>query len=219
MVRYLHKIHDLDRVDSILLFISYVLKISLAAAVLGSFFQKNYFALFVGILALVFTFIPSIISRSLKVSLPIEFDFINTAFVYASMFLGNLKGYYQTFWWWDVLLHTLSGVVLGMIGFLIIYLLYEDHKLSTSPFFVALFTITFAVSLGVLWEMTEFGIDQLFGTIMQRNATDTMTDLIVDSLGGILAGLIGFFYIKNENKLKTNGVVKYLILKIKKINN
>ena len=39
-------------------------------------------------------------------------------FIFFSVYLGSVRGYYGKFWWWDVALHTSSGFILGIAGFL-----------------------------------------------------------------------------------------------------
>ncbi len=39
--------------------------------------------------------------------------------------------------------------------------------MDVSPLLVAVFAFTFAITMGVLWEIFEFAIDWVFGTTMQ----------------------------------------------------
>jgi hypothetical protein len=63
---------------------------------------------------------------------------------------------------------------------------------------VCIFGITFAVTLGVLWEIFEYLVDLLLPSVnmMSRETgiNDTMQDLIVDTIGAILVGLMGYAY-------------------------
>jgi uncharacterized membrane protein YjdF len=75
-------------------------------------------------------------------------------------------------------------------------------KISVS---VAFFAFTFAVSVGTLWEVFEFGMDRLFGTSMQKpmlddpsGLTDTTWDLIVDALGALFISFLGWWYMIQE---------------------
>jgi hypothetical protein len=62
---------------------------------------------------------------------------------------------------------------------------------------VALFAFLFAFSLGAVWEIVEFGVDQGFGTNMQKSGlVDTMWDLIVDAVGALVIALLGYLHIK-----------------------
>lgn len=60
------------------------------------------------------------------------------------------------------MLHTGSGFLLGMIGFLAIFLLNRTDRIpqGITPFFLCFFAVTFAVSLGVASEIFEFVVDR-----------------------------------------------------------
>lgn len=156
-----------------------------------------------GIVAL--TLAPLLLHRRVRVFVPPEFELLAVAFVFASLFLGEVRGYYVRFWWWDVLLHTSSGFLLGIVGFLLVYVLNEKEEigLHMNPGFVAFFAFLFAVGVGALWEVFEFGMDRVFGMTMQKpmlgdpsGLTDTMWDLIVDTLGALVISLLGYGYLK-----------------------
>ncbi|MBZ0111332.1 MAG: hypothetical protein K8J08_02620 [Thermoanaerobaculia bacterium] len=142
---------------------------------------------------------PAILGRRLEVRIPAEYHVMAILFVFAALFLGEYRNYYARFWWWDIGLHATSGLLLGLIGFLLVYLLNENRRIDVQmrPVFVALFAFVFAVAGGAVWEIFEFSMDQVVGTTMQKpmfddpsGLTDTMWDLIVDVLG---AGVISFF--------------------------
>ncbi len=144
-----------------------------------------------------------ILRHRLPVRLPYTFQLLVVAFVFATLVLGEGRDFYQRFWWWDIALHFFSGLLLGALGFMLIYLLNEDDRvhLSMRPGFMALFAFCFALSLGALWEILEFGVDLIFGTHMQKpmlgdpsGKMDTMIDLVVDTLGAAIVSLYGLRY-------------------------
>ena len=60
-------------------------------------------------------------------------------------------------------------------------------------------SFSFAITIGALWEIFEFAMDQVFGLNMQKTGlVDTMWDLIVDTLGAGLGATAGFFYLKGR---------------------
>jgi len=61
------------------------------------------------------------------VQIPPEFQVLAVGFVFASLFLGEIRSYYLRIWWWDIALHTSSGLLLGILGFLLIYVLNENE--------------------------------------------------------------------------------------------
>lgn len=189
----------MDKIQKTLLTISYALKASLIIAVIGAIITKHYETLIFALLTLFLTFVPAMFEKNYKIILPIEFDLLITIFIYASLFLGEVHSYYTLFWWWDIILHISSGIIFGIIGFMLVYILNQEQKvkIQLSAGFIALFSFTFALSIGAIWEIFEFGVDQIFGANMQKSGLiDTMWDLIVDSLGAILISTLGYFYLK-----------------------
>ncbi|KHK93713.1 membrane protein [Novosphingobium malaysiense] len=137
--------------------------------------------------------------------IPVEILIFLTLFVFATLFLGEVRDFYRRIWWWDLALHGCSGLLLGLLGFLVLYLLNESEvvNLYMRPAFLALFAFFFAFGIGGLWEIVEFTIDHAFGTQMQKpmlgdpsGLTDTMWDLIIDAAGAIVASGGGWLYIR-----------------------
>ena len=147
---------------------------------------------------LTLTLVPIFLGRRFSVFVPPELEALALLFVFAALFLGEVRGYYVRFWWWDLVLHSASGFLLGIVGFLLVYVLNEkeDLALHMKPGFVALFAFMFAVGLGALWEIFEFAMDSLFGLNMQKSGVvDTMWDLIVDTAGALLIAILGYVYL------------------------
>jgi hypothetical protein len=152
---------------------------------------------------------PVLLGQRLPVRIPAEYELLAIGFVFASLFLGEFHSYYERFWWWDIALHSSSGLLLGIVGFLLVYVLNENRRidLHMRPGFVALFAFAFAVTVGALWEIFEFAADQLFGLQMQKpmlgdpsGLTDTMWDLIVDTLGAAFISGFGWWHMKRERR-------------------
>lgn len=145
------------------------------------------------------TVVPGMMERQFKVTIPAEFELLAILFIFASLFLGEVRGYYLRFWWWDVVLHIGSGLLLGLVGFLLVYVLNQTDRISLhlKPSFVALFAFTFAMTGGAVWEIFEFGVDSFFGTNMQKSGLrDTMWDLIVDAFGALTMAILGYLYMR-----------------------
>jgi hypothetical protein len=152
--------------------------------------------------------LPVVLGRRFDVFIPPEIESLAVLFVYASLFLGELRDYYTRFWWWDTVLHTFSGFLLGILGFLLVHVLNGKRHIGMhlKPGFVALFAFMFALGMGALWEIFEFAMDQLFGLNMQKSGlVDTMVDLIVDALGALTISIAGYIYLrrgKNDSFLE-----------------
>ena len=174
------------------------LQLTLLIGVVFAALQGRWLAATVTLGIIGVTLLPLVLGRRFAVHIPPEFEVLAVIFTYASLFLGEVHGYYIRFWWWDVVLHIGSGFLLGILGFLLVYVLNEVESvdLHMRPRFVALFAFTFAVGIGALWEIFEFGMDQLFGLNMQKSGlVDTMWDLIVDTGGAFVISLLGWSYL------------------------
>jgi hypothetical protein len=156
---------------------------------------------------LLLTVLPAFVARGVRIVIPPQFELLVIAFIFASLYLGERRDYYGRFWWWDLALHSTSGVLLGILGFLLVYLLNENPRidLHMRPGFVAFFAFCFSITAGVLWEIFEFAMDQLFGTNMQKpmfgdpsGLTDTMWDLIVDAVGTMVVAIYGYRYLRRK---------------------
>ncbi len=148
---------------------------------------------------LTLTALPALMQRRFNVSIPPEFELLAILFVFASLFLGEVRGYYLRFWWWDAVLHTGSGLLLGLTGFLLVYILNQTDRVEIhmKPGFVALFSFAFAMAAGGLWEIFEYAVDNVFGLNMQKSGLpDTMWDLIVDAFGALVFSVTGYLYLK-----------------------
>ena len=166
------------------------------------------------------TMAPILLSRRFAVHVPPQFQVLVILFVFAALFLGEIRGFYTHFWWWDIALHISSGVLLGILGFLLVYVLNEDDRidLQLSSGFVALFAFAFALAAGALWEIFEFSMDQLVGTTMQKpmfgdmsGLTDTMWDLIVDALGALLVSLYGWRYLRRGQRSMLRSMIEHFL--------
>jgi hypothetical protein len=135
-------------------------------------------------------------------------------FIFMSLILGSVFSFYERYHLWDVFLHTLSGVIIALIGFSMVYILNQGSlkKVQLSPSFLALFSMSFAISIGVLWEIYEYFMDSTLGWNMQRSGlNDTMSDLIVDSIGAFAVALIGYLYLKGKIKFVSKYSKKFTI--------
>lgn len=179
--------------------ITLLIRVFLLIAGSGALIQLRWSLLFIISLTFFITFLPKIIEKRYKIDIPVELEILSILFIFASLFLGEVQNFYTKVWWWDILLHGLSGVTLGFIGFLILYVLDKGGRIDTSPFLIALFSFCFAVAIGCVWEIFEFSMDQIFGLNMQKSGLlDTMWDLIVDSLGALIASFTGYWYMKKR---------------------
>lgn len=165
------------------------------------------------VLGLIVVHLPTIIERKFKFEIPKILTTIYLIFLYCAIFLGEVKNFYFAVPHWDDILHCISSIMNGLFGFMVVTILNHDKKvrIHLSPFFLALFAFCFSVSVGAIWEIYEFLADGLLGLNMQKfmledgtmlighaALSDTMTDIVVDCCGALIATVIGYLSIKNK---------------------
>jgi hypothetical protein len=180
-------------------------------------FTGHWVGMFNAGLTLFVTFIPNILQKKWNIVYPIEIWVVVLLFVMAALIFGEIFDFYYKFGWWDDVLHTLSGFVIAMVAFIFIKQLNEnvDIRVTLSPFFAALFAVSFSMAISVVWEIFEYSMDTWFGVNMQKSGlVDTMNDLIVATIGAVIVGVMGYLYLKNG----ANNLIGRMIEKQEKLN-
>ena len=168
--------------------------------------------------------LPMLFSRQFKVELPTPLYVMYIVFLYAAIFLGEVRSYYYKIASWDNILHTFSSIMTGCLGFMLVALLNrsEQTKLQLSPFFVAMFAFCFSLTVGTVWEIYEYLSDAILKTNMQKFMTadgvilagheaisDTMHDFMIDALGALIASIAGYFSLKNGKGWASDLITQY----------
>ena len=159
------------------------------------FFKSYYIIIIKAILGIICLYIPFWLENQLHINLSIRLFSLYLVFIFCAMFLGEILDFYDLIPSWDILLHTTSGFMLSAL----FYFILENKDPYIKISYILFFSFCFAVASGAIWEIFEFLIDIISGANMQKYALfngaplvgqyaliDTMTDLIVDTLGSIL---------------------------------
>lgn len=180
-------------------FVIRIIQAILGLEVLSGVVTQTWSAVFVAVATLVLTFLPERFAGLFGIRLPRSVLTAIVVFIFATLFLGEVGDFYERFWWWDVVLHFMSALSFGAIGFLLIFMLFEGDRYAAPPWALAVLAFCVGLSIGALWEVFEFSMDQLFGMNMQKSGlVDTMKDLIVDSAGAAIGAFSGYLYLKGQ---------------------
>ena len=154
------------------LFSAYVILRALVIAVMVlQIFNREYYDVFLCALTLTLFMIPSFVERRLHIDVPNTLEVIILLFIFAAEILGEIQEYYLIFPFWDTMLHTMNGFLMAAIGIAMVDILNRSHKFKVrlSPVFVAVVAFCFSMTIGVLWEFFEYGMDCFFHTDMQKD--------------------------------------------------
>jgi hypothetical protein len=159
-------------------------------------------------MALLITFIPSLMRRKYDVTLDIGLSlWITSAVLLHAIGSVNLTGQnlYTMIPWWDHFTHALSGSVVAAAGYIALRLIDEySDEIYVPEKLAFVFILIFVLAFGVFWEIIEFGltlISKLVGreTILtQYGLEDTMKDLLFYTGGAVIVALFGEAYLNNS---------------------
>ena len=133
--------------------------------------QGRYENVALCVLTLLLLLLPTVVEDTFKVDFPDVFEIIVMVFAFAAEILGEINAFYTLVPGWDTALHTVNGFMCAAIGFAIVDLFNRNKHLSVklSPLYLAITSFCFSMTIGILWEFFEFGMDQLFGFDMQKD--------------------------------------------------
>ena len=154
-----------------------VLRARVILTMILQFFNKNYENVFLCGLTLLLLIVPSFIQVRMKIELPTALEITILVFIFAAEILGEIQSYYIRVPVWDTVLHTINGFLMAAIGFALVDILNRSKKVTfqLSPLFVSIVAFCFSMTIGVIWEFFEFGMDQFFDLDMQK---DTIVNVI-----------------------------------------
>ena len=155
----------------------FVMRLLVIVMMVLQLLNRNYENVFLCALTLLLLVIPSFVQVTFKVELPTTLEIIILLFIFAAEILGEISEFYLMFPFWDTVLHTMNGFLAAAIGFSLVDLLNRSERtvFNLSPLFTAIVAFCFSMTIGVLWEFFEFGMDLIGGYDMQK---DTVIHMI-----------------------------------------
>ena len=160
-----------------------VLRLIVLGTLVSSVLRGEYENAFICLLVLALFILPFFIQQNFGIELPDTLEIIILLFIFASEILGELGCFFITVPNWDSILHTTTGFLCAATGFALIDILNRNSriKFELSPIYVALVAFCFSMTIGVLWEFFEFGMDRLFMMDMQKDTiVHSITSVMLD---------------------------------------
>ncbi len=180
----------------------FLLRFLVIAVMVAQFFNGDFESVFLCGLTLILFLLPTVFERALMVDLPNTLEIVIMLFIFAAEILGEISSFYTTFKHWDTILHTLNGFLCAAIGFALVDMLNRTEKfsLSLSPVFMSIVAFCFSMTIGVLWEFFECGMDQLMMLDMQK-------DTVVNSISSVMLDPSG-----RNNRVAIENIVETIVI-------
>lgn len=148
-----------------------ILRLIVIAVLVLSIIGRRFENVFVCSLTLVLFLVPAFFQKNFGIQLPSTLEIIIMLFIFAAEILGEIGAYYVKVPLWDTMLHTVNGFLCAAVGFSLVDLLNRNNRFrfNLSPLYLSIVAFCFSMTIGVLWEMFEFGADMLLGMDMQKD--------------------------------------------------
>lgn len=144
---------------------------------------------FINLFALAASFAPEAFEYEFKMKLPTGFSLVFliciVSVVYAEIFLSGL------------LVQLFFGISLGFVGLVLSFVLFSMSLAKRGYLLMALFSFSFSVSLGALWEVVRFMLLRVFGwSFGSSDASLIILGLSLVMVGAALASAMGYAYVR-----------------------
>lgn len=113
---------------------------------------------------------------------------------------ANYFYWYSAMWWFDIPMHIMGGMFLGLFGGALFFKKLRD--LSNKEALVTI--LLFVLIIGLGWEVFEYIVQTIIKGQQLANIPDSIKDMVMDLLGGLLTSFFVLRSIKRYNKAHAN---------------
>lgn len=200
----------MNRVSKITIVILLVFELVIMSIGLKAFWENRWKDLGLAALSMAALFVPYLINslgNRMKLKLPRVFSQL-VLFYFLTQYFGEIKKFYQTFWWWDLFLHGAFGALAVLFAIYVFNssLKKRDQQLQKRfAIFIGIISFCFSVTCSSIWEIFEFVSDMILPEKMVKGGLeDTMTDLIMGAMAALITAIAYYFLGKSSGRVKEN---------------
>ena len=174
---------------------TFLLRVVMIISIILAIWKKDWTWVAGTFFGLFISFLPSIIKRDVKFTLPWLLDFL-IAFVSILHIGGRLLDYYYTIPGYQLVTRFFISILVAFIGLAMIYILDEHWDgLKMDKYAMAFVTIIFTMAVGVFLEFIKWL--NVTGTYYVKTNNVLMLNLSAETVAGIIVAIIGVSLIKS----------------------
>lgn len=173
-------------------YLSLSIKLILILSIINGAYNHLWHLVSTNIFLLTLLFIPNLVKKY-EIKIPAKFEWLLLGFTTITIFLGKTVG---------VITPIIFGIAIGMLGFMILSILYSSSQIKKNYFLIIMFSFNFAVTFGFALEIAKYYLKILLNQPLSADiyaySMQTMTFVI---LGAFISSLIGYIYMKYHFKI------------------
>ncbi len=159
---------------------------------------------YVVLVSMALLLVPVLAEKKIAITLP----FGTKSTIALALFLHMAGGINRWYWkfmpYYDKLAHGVSALALGLLIFSFLLVLdYWEIRVRPSRILLLIFVLVFL--FGLSWEVGEYYIDVLVQSSYNNGITDSILDIISNTIGSIVAVALASRYLKSLREGETPG--------------
>jgi VanZ family protein len=141
---------------------------------------------YVVIVSMILILVPILFERYFAICLPAGTKTLIAFALFLHVAGGINRWYWKFMPYYDKVAHVVSALALGLVIFSFLLLLdYWEYRMPPSRIYTGIFLLV--LIFGLCWEIGEYYIDVLVKSSYNNGITDSILDLISNTLGSLLA--------------------------------
>jgi len=174
-----------------------------AASLFYNIYIQSMYLVLLSVISLAAAVVPVILFKLIKKPVIEQAVFLYYLFTYFALVIGSALQGYDRFPALDKIMHFLSGFLFSVVGLALFYHLKADKAITAGDAPLAtVFSQAVNLSVACIWEFYEYIASTLLGTdiqhVLDTGVSDTMQDMLVCALGGLITSLLIYYYIKKQ---------------------
>lgn len=224
--KYKIKKDPIDSIPKVQFIFWIIVRVSLIICIIYSIVHGDYIMMGESIACLIFSHLWDLFQvfggESFIIEVPPLSQTMLNLIIFAGIPFGSYIGLFDKIWFYDIIMHILSGMVSAVFAYDFAFIL-QRKKGKCSIILASMFALMFAMSIACGWEIYEFLMDYCHGTNLQLSTAgketamfdlakyhgeygylglvDTMTDMMNNTIGGII-GMVFMIVVRNKTKKK-----------------
>jgi hypothetical protein len=182
-------------------YFSFGLRLILVLSIANAAYSGLWHIMSTNLFLLILLLIPLMAKSSSKIVIPKEFEFMLLLFVLVTFFLNESQG---------IIVPIFFGIATGLIGLLILILIYSDNQAKRNAFLISFFSFNFAVCFGFGLEFIKYYLKIFLGHDLSGGIyIYAMTNMTFVILGAFISSTLGYVYMKGYKKIFSKIVERF----------
>lgn len=163
-----------------------VLAIFLGISAIGDGIQNGWVGAAIPLVIMLLTAPVIIVEKWARIRIPFSLQLLYAILLLTGPYLGGHVGMYQGWDPWDKWVHLYSGLPVSLGVVLLLGIIQQRYRITLPLWLEVVLVLSIKATVALWWEIVEFLFDEVFDAEAQDHNFDTMTDVILGMVFGVV---------------------------------